>query len=58
MIRELTVSMALLSLMPGWTALAQTDGPVKITPLGGQEGEFCAQDRALVFEDRCRTPIR
>ena len=28
--------------------LAQT---VKITPLGGFDGEFCAQDRALVFED-------
>src|SRR5215212_3666175 len=24
---------------------------VKVTPLGGQEGEFCPQDRALVFED-------
>jgi len=29
-------------------ALAQT---VKITPLGGFDGEFCAQDRALIFED-------
>jgi L-ascorbate metabolism protein UlaG (beta-lactamase superfamily) len=29
-------------------AVAQT---VKITPLGGFDGEFCAQDRALVFED-------
>ncbi len=28
--------------------LAQT---VKVTPLGGFDGEFCAQDRALVFED-------
>jgi L-ascorbate metabolism protein UlaG (beta-lactamase superfamily) len=28
--------------------LAQT---VKVTPLGGIGGEFCAQDRALVFED-------
>ena len=24
---------------------------VKVTPLGGIEGEFCAQDRAFVFED-------
>jgi len=24
---------------------------VKVTPLGGQAGEFCAQDRALIFED-------
>jgi L-ascorbate metabolism protein UlaG (beta-lactamase superfamily) len=29
-------------------AAAQT---VKVTPLGGIDGEFCAQDRALVFED-------
>ena len=29
-------------------AVAQT---VKVTPLGGVEGEFCPQDRALVFED-------
>lgn len=28
--------------------LAQT---VKVTPLGGVDGEFCPQDRALVFED-------
>ena len=24
---------------------------VKVTPLGGQEGEFCPLDRALIFED-------
>jgi len=24
---------------------------VKVTPLGGQEGEFCRLDRALIFED-------
>ena len=30
------------------SAAAQT---VKVTPLGGIDGEFCAQDRALVFED-------
>ncbi len=29
-------------------ALAQS---VKVTPLGGFEGEFCPQDRALIFED-------
>ena len=36
--------MAMLAL----PALAQT---VKVTPLGGIDGEFCPQDRALVFED-------
>jgi L-ascorbate metabolism protein UlaG (beta-lactamase superfamily) len=34
--------------------LAQT---VKVTPLGGIEGEFCPQDRALVFEDPNGTRI-
>ena len=29
-------------------AIAQT---VKVTPLGGIDGEFCPQDRALIFED-------
>jgi L-ascorbate metabolism protein UlaG (beta-lactamase superfamily) len=30
---------------------------VKVTPLGGIEGEFCPQDRALVFEDSNGTRI-
>jgi len=30
---------------------------VKVTPLGGQEGEFCPRDRALVFEDPNGTRI-
>jgi L-ascorbate metabolism protein UlaG (beta-lactamase superfamily) len=34
--------------------LAQT---VKVTPLGGIDGEFCAQDRALIFEDPNGTRI-
>ena len=35
-------------------AQAQT---VKVTPLGGIDGEFCPQDRALVFEDPNGTRI-
>jgi L-ascorbate metabolism protein UlaG (beta-lactamase superfamily) len=35
-------------------ALSQT---VKVTPLGGIEGEFCPQDRALIFEDPNGTRI-
>ena len=35
-------------------ALAQS---VKVTPLGGIDGEFCPQDRALVFEDPNGTRI-
>src|SRR5450755_3498748 len=34
--------------------LAQT---VKVTPLGGIDGEFCPQDRAMVFEDPNGTRI-
>jgi len=30
---------------------------VKVTPLGGVDGEFCAQDRALIFEDPNGTRI-
>ena len=30
---------------------------VKVTPLGGQDGEFCRQDRALIFEDPNGTRI-
>jgi L-ascorbate metabolism protein UlaG (beta-lactamase superfamily) len=40
--------LAALSAALASPALAQT---VKVTPLGGFDGEFCAQDRALVFED-------
>lgn len=39
------VGMAMMMMQP---ALAAN---VKVTPLGGQEGEFCRLDRALIFED-------
>lgn len=47
--RPLLIALALL-LLP---ALAQTvhADPVKITPLGARTGEFCSQDRAMIFED-------
>ena len=32
-------------------AMAQQSGKVKITPLGARTGEYCARDRALIFED-------
>ena len=41
--------MAALGLALSCSALAQQS--VKVTPLGGIEGEFCPQDRALIFED-------
>lgn len=40
--------------MVAHTALA---ADVKVTPLGGHDGEFCPQDRALVFEDPTGTRI-
>ena len=38
-------------------ALPAMAANVKVTPLGGQEGEFCPQDRALIFEDPNGTRI-
>ena len=40
---------SLISALGGSIAGAQ--GLVKITPLGSHDGEFCANDRALLFED-------
>jgi L-ascorbate metabolism protein UlaG (beta-lactamase superfamily) len=42
------LAVALLFTALAAPSFAQT---VKVTPLGGFDGEFCAQDRALVFED-------
>lgn len=42
------VAAGLAAAMTSLSATAQT---VKVTPLGGIDGEFCAGDRALVFED-------
>jgi L-ascorbate metabolism protein UlaG (beta-lactamase superfamily) len=36
---------------------AAVAGNVKITPLGSHDGEFCARDRAMVFEDPDGTRI-
>jgi len=33
------------------TAAPASAANVKVTPLGGVDGEFCPQDRALIFED-------
>ena len=47
-------AVAVLGTALTFPVLAQT---VKVTPLGGIEGEFCPQDRALVFEDPNGTRI-
>ena len=36
-------------LLAAFPALAQN---VKITPIGSHPGELCANDRAIIFEDR------
>src|SRR5215467_5843739 len=41
----------LVAVALGPLASAQQPGTVKITPLGARTGEFCARDRALIFED-------
>lgn len=41
-------SLGALGALLAFPSLAQT---VKVTPLGGIDGEFCVQDRALIFED-------
>lgn len=53
-IRSLFPAIALIAFVP-LTVSAQS--VVYVTPLGGQEGEFCRFDRAMVFEDPNGTRI-
>jgi L-ascorbate metabolism protein UlaG (beta-lactamase superfamily) len=48
MTRSIRIALCTAAAALALPAMAQT---VKVTPLGGIEGEFCPQDRALVFED-------
>ena len=48
------LQIAILGAALALPALAQN---VKVTPLGGFDGEFCAFDRALIFEDPSGTRI-
>src|SRR5881296_838559 len=55
-----SVSVVLAALLLGCAGTTtQPSGPgvVKITPLGSHDGEFCARDRAMVFEDSDGTRI-
>ena len=45
------VGLALLAVAATVAASAALAQTVKVTPLGGVAGEFCPQDRALIFED-------
>ncbi|MFK7944752.1 MAG: MBL fold metallo-hydrolase [Paracoccaceae bacterium] len=49
--RMLMPMAALCAALSVSVSAAAADGVVKITPLGGVDGEFCRLDRALVFED-------
>lgn len=49
--RKILSTVVAISLLPLWTVGASASDVVKVTPLGSQEGEFCRQDRALIFED-------
>jgi hypothetical protein len=43
--------LAALACVATWVAQPALAQNVKVTPLGSHDGEFCPQDRALVFED-------
>lgn len=55
--RHLTGVAAGLTLCLFALAARAADGNVVVTPLGSHDGEFCAADRALVFEDPDGTRI-
>ena len=48
---------AVIAMLAGMVALGAGAATVKVTPLGSHDGEFCARDRAIVFEDPDGTRI-
>ena len=57
MYRAVIASLAACIALSVATHPASAAGEVKITPLGGQDGEFCLLDRALILEDPNGTRI-
>jgi len=56
--RRLFIALGVLAAgLAGTTAQTAYAANVKVTPLGSHDGEFCARDRALVFEDPNGTRI-
>lgn len=55
------IALAVAALLAGCADMMSSQpsgaGVVKVTPLGSHDGEFCARDRALVFEDPDGTRI-
>ena len=57
---RLTVGLAVAALLVGCAGMEERPtgpGTVKITPLGSHDGELCALDRAMIFEDPDGTRI-
>ncbi len=50
-LRNLLASLLLFTALLGFSSAAASTADVKVTPLGSHESEFCAFDRAMVFED-------
>lgn len=44
-------SVAMIAVLAGMMVFGAGAATVKVTPLGSHEGEFCPQDRAMIFED-------
>src|SRR3954462_3537782 len=55
--KTLKIWMAAAACAAALSAHGAATGTVKVTPLGGHDGEFCPQDRALIFEDPNGTRI-
>ena len=51
MLRNLRFLIATLAAFLALVGIVHAADIVKITPVGGQDGEFCLLDRALIFED-------
>ncbi|MGA7810427.1 MBL fold metallo-hydrolase [Bradyrhizobium sp.] len=54
---RITLILAAMGGLLGLTVQPALSASVKITPLGSHDGEFCAYDRALIFEDPDGTRI-
>lgn len=55
--KRIVGSLGFTLVMSFWALNASAAGVVKVTPLGGQAGEFCKLDRAMIFEDPNGTRI-
>jgi L-ascorbate metabolism protein UlaG (beta-lactamase superfamily) len=53
----MVIRTAVVGCVAALMAHAAAAANVKVTPLGGKDGEFCPQDRALIFEDPNGTRI-